>query len=528
MKRGYRKICLGKTAGILFFICLVQLFLQGYYGKQKTFLMCDELFTYTSSNNAQIQAFDMPLNEWLDREWYLSQGAAMEGHTFDYGIPYRNQEADVHPPFYYMLMHTLCSFVPGKISIAVGVGLNMALMVGCTILLYLISREIFKNRVIGLVVAGLFGVTYGACNTVLFVRMYTLFTLLILVHTYIYLKFLEEERISLRVYVLLGATLVLGVLTHYYFILLASFLAVWYFVKFWLQRCFREQSYLHVTAELSALICLAVFPAMWNHIFNDYRGKGARQSLLELSGFRGNLKAMFQILNEQLFGGFFWLVFGAAILLLVIYLMKNRSFPWKDLGKLYPIFFMTAAYFILVTKIAPYMTDRYLMPLYPFIYIIVVGGFCWFLGKLILPQRAMALCAVAFLGMSGAKLIRDTPGYVYPEFPKHLQLASEYSDTYCVYIDREYNWWEYYDVIQLLKEYKGFYCISYGNITADIEVAMQALEEEEKVVVYVGDSELNEEITAYIQDTVGANEMELLDEYDRWKIYLGIRGSDER
>ena len=63
--------------------------------------MCDELFTYTSSNNAEIQAFDMPLNEWLDGDWYLSQGAAMEGHTFEYSIPYRNQAADVHPPVYY-------------------------------------------------------------------------------------------------------------------------------------------------------------------------------------------------------------------------------------------------------------------------------------------------------------------------------------------------------------------------------------------------------------------------------------------
>ena len=82
--------------------------------------MCDELFTYTSSNNAEIQAFDMPLNEWLDGDWYLSQGAAMEGHTFEYSIPYRNQAADVHPPVYYFLMHTLSSMVPGRIVLVLG------------------------------------------------------------------------------------------------------------------------------------------------------------------------------------------------------------------------------------------------------------------------------------------------------------------------------------------------------------------------------------------------------------------------
>ena len=93
-------------------------------------------------------------------------------------------------------------------------------------------------------------------------------------------------------------------------------------------------------------------------------------------------------------------------------------------------------------------------------------------------------------------------------------------DTYCVYIDREYNWWEYYGVIQLLQEYKGFYCISYAAITEDIPAAMEKFADADQVVVYVGDSELNEEITDYISKTVGAVEMQPLDEFDRYHIYL--------
>lgn len=62
---GIRKNRDWRVAGGLLLICLVQLFFLAYFGKQKSFLMCDELFTYTSSNNAEIQAFDMPLNEWL-------------------------------------------------------------------------------------------------------------------------------------------------------------------------------------------------------------------------------------------------------------------------------------------------------------------------------------------------------------------------------------------------------------------------------------------------------------------------------
>lgn len=506
----------------LVLVCALQIGVQWYFGKQKTFLMCDELFTYTSSNNAEIQAFDMPLNEWLDKEWYLSQGAAMEGHTFDYSIPYGNQEADVHPPFYYFLIHTLSSLIPGEISFGVGIGLNILFMLGCTVLLYFLTKEIFKSRIIGFVVAALFGLTYGACNMVLFIRMYTMFTFILLAHVYVYLHVLDREYLTWKSYLLLGVTLVSGVLTHYYFILCAFFLAAWYFVKFWMQKRFHEECCFHVSIEICALVCLAVFPAMWKHIFNDYRGEGARENLMVLSGFGGKLKAMLGYLNEQLFGGFLPLLLVAAIILFAIYLLEKRTIPWEEMGKLFPVIFLAGGYFFLVTKIAPYTTDRYLMPIFPLVYLIVLGGIMWLLGKLIKPELAAVGCAVVFLILSIWTLGKRTPEYAYVDFEPHLEKAEEYADTYCVYIDREYNWWEYYHVIQLLKEYKRFFCISYAAITDDIQTGLEALEGEKEVIVYVGDSELDEEITAYIREAVGAERLELIDEYSRWKIYRGI------
>ena len=73
-----------------------------------------------------------------------------------------------------------------------------------------------------------------------------------------------------------------------------------------------------------------------------------------------------------------------------------------------------------------------------------------------------------------------------------------------------------------MKEYKRFFCISYAAITDDIQTGLEALEGEKEVIVYVGDSELDEEITAYIREAVGAERLELIDEYSRWKIYRGI------
>ena len=355
---------------------------------------------------------------------------------------------------------------------------------------------------------------------ILFVRMYAMFAFLLLAHVYVYQRLVEKRELTWKSFLLLGITLVCGVLTHYYFILPACFLAVWYFVKFWMQKRWKEECGYHVTLELSAVAALAIFPTMWQHIFNDYRGEGARNNLVKLSGFGGSLKTMVKILNDQLFGGWLFAILTLAVLLLIVYLIKHRSFPWKELDRLYPVVFMTLCYFLMVTKIAPYMTDRYLMPVYAFVYLIAVGGFAWLLGKLIRPGRALAVCSAVFLAATAGKLVQGAPGYAYADFQKHQALAEEYGDTYCVYIDREYNWWEYYGVIQLLQEYKGFYCISYAAITEDIPAAMEKFADADQVVVYVGDSELNEEITDYISKTVGAVEMQPLDEFDRYHIYL--------
>lgn len=515
------------TAGVLCVICLVQLCLWWHYGKQKEYLMCDELFSYTSSNNAEIQAFDMPLNQWLDKDWYLSQAAVTEGHAFDYAIPYRNQEADVHPPFYYVLLHTLSSFVPGQVSVALGVALNCFFLLGCTIFLYLNAYEIFRSRGIALAVAALYGLTYGACNTAAFIRMYAMFSFWLLVHVYVYLHFVEQERMNPKTYVLLGLSLTAGALTHYYFVLAATLLAAWYFVKLWVKKHWKEVSCYHVTLELSAVAALAIFPAMWKHVFNDYRGEETRENLVNLAGFKGNLKIMYGIINDELFGGFLPLFLAAAAVLLMVYVWKKKQFPRKEVEKLFPVLFMTCGYFLLVTKVAPYMTDRYLMPVFSFTVLIAAGSLCWLLGRLIRPEAAVGICAAAFLLPSLWNLSRNIPSYVYPDFREHRELAETYADKYCVYIDRQYDWWEYYGAVQLLKEYKSFYCISYAAITDDIQAGMEAFADEDEILVWVGDSQLNEEITEYIRETVGASELEPVDDWGKYHIYLAKRTENQ-
>lgn len=513
-----------KTAGVLAVICVIQLFIFLYFGAQKSYLMNDELFTYGTSNHREGITMEFPLNEWQNQDLFIEYATPGED-AFCYSIPYYNQTLDVHPPLYYYLIHTISSFRPHEFSYWTGVGLNLVLLLGCTIVLYFLTLELFGKRGCALLVCALFGLTYGALNTMLFVRMYMQFALFLLLHLLVYAKYWEKERIEKKGYLFLGLTLIGGALTQYYFLLAAFFLGIWYTLKLLVQKRFRETAAYFVTILISAGISLSLFPTMWNHIFHGTRGTQAQKAFLSFSGYGRSLLNMFNIISRQMFGGHLWLVLALIVLLLFVDSIVCRRIPLRPFLKVMPVIFMCAGYFLVVTKIAPYITDRYMMPIYPVVFVLA-GGFIYWLQEDLLKKEGVAagVCTV-FLLLGILPVLRgDIPRYAFRNEQKHKELIQQYSDKKAVYIDREFYWWEYYNIVQMLKEHEEFYVISYARIVQwEIDAALEELAGDEEVIVYVGNSELDEEITEYIGHTLGAGDLVLLDEYDRWKIYRGVR-----
>lgn len=513
-----------KTAGVLAVICVIQLFIFLYFGAQKSYLMNDELFTYGTSNHREGITMEFPLNEWQNQDLFMEYATPGED-AFCYSIPYYNQTLDVHPPLYYYLIHTISSFRPHEFSYWTGVGLNLVLLLGCTIVLYFLTMELFGKRGCAFLVSALFGLTYGALNTMLFVRMYMQFALFLLLHLLVYAKYWEKERIEKKGCIFLGLTLIGGALTQYYFLIAAFFLGIWYTLKLLVQKRFRETAAYLMTILISAGISLSLFPSMWDHIFHGTRGTQAQKAFLSLEGYPRSLLNMFNIISRQMFGGRLWLVLAVIVLLLFADSVVRRKIPFQPFLKAMPVIFMCAWYFLIVTKIAPYIIDRYMMPIYPVIFVLA-AGFVYWLAADLLKREGFAVTACTALLILGILpvLQGEIPSYAFCNEQMHKERIQQYSDKKAVYIDREFYWWEYYNIVQMLKEHEEFYVISYARIVQwEIDAALEELAEDEEVIVYVGNSELDEEITEYIRNTVRAEELVLLDEYSRWKIYRGIR-----
>lgn len=515
-----------KIIRIFIFICILQLMLSLFWASQKSYLFMDELFSYASANRAEGGNARLPAGEWLDEEWLLDYVSADPEHTFEYSIPYRNQDTDVHPPLFYMFLHTACSLIPGRFSYWAGIGCNIVFFIASTIVLYFLGKELFKDKVCGLLTAFLFSISYGGINTMTFIRMYMLLTLIVLLHSYAYMKYMEQEQTPLKGYAFLGLTLVAGVMTQYYFVIIAFFFGAWYTVKFIYQKQYRKLGKYISTIVISAVCSIAIYPTMLKHVFHTSRGLEARDNFSSSEGYIEKLKTMWKLMDSQLFFNLFLLVFVLLLILVVLYFQRKGQINKKLCIKAGAILFACTGYFVIVTKVAPYQIDRYLMPIYPLVYLLVIGT-VYKLGVKLIPMKTMAaLCILGFGGLSIVHMAYSAIPHTYSKdvvITPRLEVAEENCDNYALYIANREEIPKYYDILQVLSLYRGYYYIDDLGSVDEVRQDMELLDNEERIILYVDENIDMKQAAAYIEELfpgVVLDESCLLHADEKWDVYL--------
>lgn len=512
-----------KVTIILSIICTVQLFVSLYWIGQKNFLFFDEVFSFPAANGTL--GMEFPENEWLDERWYLDYMTVDEADRFEYSIPYQNQVKDVHPPLFYMFLHTACSLIPGKFSFYAGTAFNLVFFLTCTIVLYFLGKELFGNQVCALLCSFLYAVSYGGINTMVYIRMYMLLTLMILLHTYVYIRYFEKPEISWKGYVCLALTLLGGVLSQYYFLFAAFFFGVWYTIKFFVQKRYKILVRYLATFIISAVCSLLIWPSMLSHLFGGGRGEEARGNLLSMDGFFSSVKEMFRILSNEMFTKMLPVILLGLLILMLVCVKFGKKIQWNVLKKTTVIIYACIGYLLLVAKVAPYMVDRYIMPLYPLVYMLVIGA-CYLLAGKILPKKlTRCLCVLGFLGLTIIHMVVSGIPYTYQKHPDNMErqaIVEEYHDNYALYIsdnDGEH----YYDAVQMLKEYKGFYYVYDLENIDTVKKDMEVLTSESQLLVYVKYKRKAEEADEFIRKVFPnriLNEESLIDVDEKWTVYL--------
>ena len=447
---------------------LFQLILVLSIAEKKQGFFIDEILSYILSNSYYREMYSPSwslYNTWTMPDYFNNLVMVPTDHTFTYKSVIFNQSVDVHPPLYYLILHTICSFFPESFSKWYGLLINIVLMIISNVLLYLVCVKLYKNDFLALIPCIIWGFSAGAISTVIFIRMYMLLSVILLAFIYSHLQlfyFNNSPKYLITVFFLTT----LGFLTHYYFLIFLFFMSG-YFVMYWVLVKNLKVLVRYVFVILSGItIGLLIFPNSLNHILRSYRGVETFANFVNFPDFFIRIKSMFFLLSQQQFSGLLLTIILVLIFVFTIDWIKdnysrrrtashepNHCLDVQEsknkinkavefiLQNTQVLSLMTSviATFVVISFISPYLKTRYFYFIYPVITLLLFYFLYQILNRVFISStqkdKYVIYGALVFLLMLNILSIHHGQiEYVYPEY-KHINtITQKYQDYDCIYI----------------------------------------------------------------------------------------------
>ena len=428
-------------------------------GFKKINYHCDEIWTYGLSNNIGgiNPSYEIGI-EYKGMGPFETFTMVNEGDAFNYANTWENQAKDVHPPFYYLLIHTVCSVFKGTFSKWYGIGVNLLWMALTLIVMFMLFKEITDNTLasVGMLIACASSVVF--LDTMLLIRMYAQFTFFVVLLMYL-LKKNWDCKPDRNFLIKICATLFFGMLSHYYFLLIAFFMCLVYGVKLILAKDTKAVRNYIIALGVAGLSYGLVWYHILAHIFNGYRGKETISKATSLGGLISGITGMLSILDSEAFAG----LGGAFVIIgLCFIVVKVRK---KQVVSDFSLFMFLCGifYIVVVGKICPKITTRYIMPVG---WIFIVTAFL--VGRYLLQEIGLlkvkeyiliaVFCFVSILNLAGRNFTVPMD-YIDDDQVRAVELAA--GKKAVVYVDL--TWKILYDFV-ILQETDGYMFADDSNV----------------------------------------------------------------
>lgn len=420
---------------ILIVIIVLQVIAVVFATSKREYYHIDEFYSHAliQYQNAFIYQNQDFTGNWHDTKYFKDYLSIKEEQKFDFSAVYKNQIEDVHPPMYYLLLRIACSFNVGDFSIWPGTILNIILFIFSTLMLYVIGKEIFKNKYYAVLLCLINGFSLASIETVMYVRMYQLVILNILLLIYWHIKKREIKQLGWKDLLPLFILIITGFLTHYYYVIIAGVLWILFIVRY-IKNKEKVNAIKYTFTMLGAgLTSLVIFPYAIQHIFMGYRGQEVIENVFQISNISIKLVANILIVNQELFNNFMSiLVKGILGLLFICFSYKIYLIHKEKKGEdilerqaeqspiISYIVLPMIVYFVVIAIASPYQDLRYLMPIIPLIFCSLL----YFLRS-ILQSTVSRKIAFVFLAIIGI-------GFCLATLPK----LADNTYTYGIYADK--------------------------------------------------------------------------------------------
>ncbi len=425
--------------GILLYLLLLLIGIAGIACKKNFHL--DEILTYGLSNDAgltgSIHPKSAPYTYMPAIQAYKEFMTVQESARFNLKNVWRLQASDVHPPFYYVIIHLISSFFVNSCSKWIGGSVNVVFM----LLTFWMFRKIlflfYDDRKENNLMSLLFILLAGMINATVFLRMYIMVMFLVTWCTWWFLSHIGK-KLSWKFFAGITIIAFVGALTHYYFLLYLFFISIFWGIYLALGKRFLDAAKYIVSMCIAGTGSWIVFPAMIEHIFlGGYRGAQSFEN------FRGSIavywqrvREFFGLLDMDLFGGslavFFcvglFLFFSGGIIRQYRQMPYDRKWSWILLGGPF------LCYFLLVAKIAVFITERYMHP----IYAVSVAFFLLSIKGILNGEAVSHLKKILFAFVLGIILFNSWKNAKFPALylgtVEVLDRAAAYQDVDCLYV----------------------------------------------------------------------------------------------
>lgn len=291
----------------------------------------DEIYSYILSNSYDgDQLVNMPeyFDRWIEPSSLLDTVTVQPGEQFAYQKVYYNNTLDSHPPLYYFLLHSICSFFPNQFSIWFGIGLNLIFFILSNILLYILGLQVLKDEMAALIPPIIWGFSRVCLDSAVFVRMYMVLTFFVL--SLVVLNYhLIKKPLSVRSALLLFIVSFLGAFTHYYFLIFNFFLTLGTCLYKLYKKDYKNML-LYGSIVLAAVLLLFIsYPAVISQAFGSSTnnvGVQVAKQLGDFSHLAQRLVATLYWVATQLFSKYVSVGLALACCLLFGMLAWQRRF----------------------------------------------------------------------------------------------------------------------------------------------------------------------------------------------------------
>ncbi|WP_029231884.1 hypothetical protein [Butyrivibrio sp. VCB2006] len=520
-----------KRLGIIL-VFVFSILVNVYFGFQKSGFHEDEYYTYYSTNRSI--GLYQPDRQWQDRQTILDEFVVKPGEGFNYGLVKLVQSWDVHPPLYYMIFHTICSFATGVFTKWPGIITNLIAFSLTFLVLDLILRRLRASYFVEVMALLFYGVNPQTISCNMLIRMYAWLSLFVALCAYLHIRMVQEYdekkakegfgRFFLTMFLPIMITSYLGFLTQYFY--LFFFVSIGVAFAAWLvfvRKDIRLGAIYVISCAVSLALAVFTYPASVHHMLGGYRGNEAAGSIFDIGNTVMRLSFFAGLLNDFVFAGVLW-VLGIVILVGLGYKLYL-----KKANGLAPEFVIFAVgvigYFLITAKAALLVgsaSNRYEMPAYGLVIVIVA----------VLLQRALRLDTSASKGVqlagkimmlaAGAVLlfkgivVDDRVLFMYPEDKDKIAYAAENHDQVAVVM---YNPATPHNVWRLTDELLEYDKVFYMDEENTEPITEDNLINAGKIILYVADDESQDEALDNLKKSTGKEQMELQSFEDMWVTY---------